>query len=295
MPSRWGGHKRISIVFRSCHLTRSPSPRTQKLQIQNLPEFETGSHTQISTFQMFHYRLSSYLLEFRNTYTSGVSFCSKAITGEARPVEKRKEHKISSGCVILNGYVGVTLTKDHANSTLSQIEAKAWACFFLKMQRICHRSRTKYLLFGQVEEAQMQRTNKQLILERFARIWTPAVLISVPRPSDSDGNDVFGIWFWLCRSFNWFQLLHLDTWGADCMYRGALGYWSEFSWVDSPWFGDPTHCLSLCGGNWCTFGYHMCHCCDPWTAHQESGDLADNRICHNNLRHTITYSRICGE
>ena len=186
MPSRWGGHKRISIVFRSCLLTRSPSPRTQKLQIQNLPEFETGSHTQISTFQMFHYRLSSYLLEFRNTYTSGVSFCSKAITGEARPVEKRKEHKISSGCE----YVEVTLTKDHANSTLSQIEAKAWA-FFSKMQRICHRSRTKYVLFGQVEEAQMQRTNKQLILERFARIWTPAVLISVPRPSDSDGNDAF--------------------------------------------------------------------------------------------------------
>ena len=131
MASRWGGHKRISIVFRSCLLTRSPSPRTQKLQIQNLPEFEMGSHTQISTFQMFHYRLSSYyLLEFRNTYTSGVSFCSKAITGEARPVEKRKERKISSGCVILNGYVEVTLTKDHANSTLSQIEAKAWACFF---------------------------------------------------------------------------------------------------------------------------------------------------------------------
>ena len=52
-------------------------------------------------------------------------FKPQAITGEARPVEKRKEHKISSGCVILNGYVEVTLTKDHANSTLSQIEAKA--------------------------------------------------------------------------------------------------------------------------------------------------------------------------
>lgn len=83
--------------------------------------------------------------------TRGSASCSEAaITGEARPVEKRKEHKISSGCE----YVEVTLTKDHANSTLSQIEAK-------------------------VEEAQMQRTNKQLILERFARIWTPAVLISV--------------------------------------------------------------------------------------------------------------------
>ena len=69
-------------------------------------------------------------------------------------MEKRKEHKISSGCVILNGYVEVTLTKDHANSTLSQIEAK-------------------------VEEAQMQRTGKQLMLERFARIWTPLVLLTV--------------------------------------------------------------------------------------------------------------------
>lgn len=66
---------------------------------------------------------------------------------------------------------------------------------FKQMQRICHRSRAKYLLFGQVEEAQMQRTNKQLILERFARIWTPAVLISVPRLSGSDGNDAFGVWF----------------------------------------------------------------------------------------------------
>ena len=56
----------------------------------------------------------------------GTVFFPKAITGEARPVEKRKEHKISSGCVILNGYVEVTLTKDHSNSTLSQIEAKAW-------------------------------------------------------------------------------------------------------------------------------------------------------------------------
>ena len=79
---------------------------------------------------------------------------SEAITGEARPVEKRKEQKISSGCVILNGYVEVILTNDHANSTLSQIEAK-------------------------VEEAQMQRTGKQLLLERFARIWTPLVLLTV--------------------------------------------------------------------------------------------------------------------
>lgn len=87
--------------------------------------------------------------------TRGSASCSEAaITGEARPVEKRKEHKISSGCVILNGYVEVTLTKDHANSTLSQIEAK-------------------------VEEAQMQRTGKQLMLERFARIWTPLVLLTV--------------------------------------------------------------------------------------------------------------------
>ena len=75
-------------------------------------------------------------------------------------MEKRKEHKISSGCVILNGYVEVTLTKDHANSTLSQIEAK-------------------------VEEAQMQRTGKQLMLERFARIWTPLVLLTVSRLSQT--------------------------------------------------------------------------------------------------------------
>ncbi|CAK9044435.1 Probable cadmium-transporting ATPase (Cadmium-efflux ATPase) [Durusdinium trenchii] len=87
--------------------------------------------------------------------TRGSASCSEAaITGEARPVEKKKQHKIASGCVILNGYVEVTLTKDYSNSTLSQIEAK-------------------------VEEAQMQRTGKQLVLERFARIWTPVVLLTV--------------------------------------------------------------------------------------------------------------------
>ena len=57
----------------------------------------------------------------------------EAITGEARPVEKKKEHKISSGCVILNGYVEVTLTKDYSNSTLSQIEAKVRNVIYASM------------------------------------------------------------------------------------------------------------------------------------------------------------------
>ncbi|CAJ1389200.1 unnamed protein product [Effrenium voratum] len=56
--------------------------------------------------------------------TRGSASCSEAaITGEAKPVEKKKEHEIASGCVILNGYV-------------------------------------------EVQEAQMQRTGKQLMLER---------------------------------------------------------------------------------------------------------------------------------
>lgn len=130
-------------------------------------------------------------------------------------MEKRKEHKISSGCVILNGYVEVTLTKDHANSTLSQIEAK-------------------------VEEAQMQRTGKQLMLERFARIWTPLVLLTVswlisqtwksatrffphsPFPMDPHGSP-------------W----HLPQWqpGATCLHGGTLGQWPRFPQMDPPRFG----------------------------------------------------------
>jgi len=87
--------------------------------------------------------------------TRGSASCSEAaITGEAKPVEKKKEHEIASGCVILNGYVEVTLSKGQSDSTLSQLEAK-------------------------VQEAQMQRTGKQLMLERFARIWTPLVLLVV--------------------------------------------------------------------------------------------------------------------
>ena len=85
----------------------------------------------------------------------GKASCSEAaITGEARPVEKRKEHQMVSGCVILNGYVELKVSRDYANSTLSVIEAK-------------------------VEEAQMQRTKRQLLLERFARIWMPLVLLTV--------------------------------------------------------------------------------------------------------------------
>ena len=123
-------------------------------------------------------------------------------------MEKRKENKISSGCVTLNGYVEVTLTKDHGNSTLSQIEAK-------------------------VEEAQMQRTGKQLMLERFARIWTPLVLLTVSWPV------TLGIL--VPRGVPLHSPWHLPQQrhrGARCLHGGTLEHWPRFPQMDPPWFGD---------------------------------------------------------
>ena len=56
--------------------------------------------------------------------------------------------------MILNGYIEVTLNKAGSESTLSMIES-------------------------QVEEAQMQRTAKQLLIAKFASIWTPFVVVLV--------------------------------------------------------------------------------------------------------------------
>ena len=77
-----------------------------------------------------------------------------ALSGESRPVQRQKGDLIPSGAVILNGYLEVTLTTASSQSMRSQIEA-------------------------QVEEAQMKRTEKHLMLQRFARLWTPSVIIAV--------------------------------------------------------------------------------------------------------------------
>ena len=170
----------------------------------------------------------------------GKASCSEAaITGEARPVEKRKEHEMLSGCVILNGYVELKVSRDYANSTLSVIEAK-------------------------VEDAQMQRTKRQLLLERFARIWTPLVLLTV---------------LLTCT------VVPLAT--QDDVHR----------WIHRG-LGDPSYCLSVRHCHWRTTGHHLCHCglCgqgsfdekaghggaaanDPSGGPRQDGHAVEGRVC----------------
>ena len=82
----------------------------------------------------------------------GMASCSEAVmTGEATPVEISKGKQLSSGTLVLNGCIEVELTKPSSESRLSEIE-------------------------GRVQEAQAKRTERQMMISRFARIWTPAVL-----------------------------------------------------------------------------------------------------------------------
>jgi len=83
----------------------------------------------------------------------GAASCSEAaLTGEVKPVEKLKDGIMSSGTLVLNGYLEVELVKPLSESYLSEIEAN-------------------------VEEAQAKRTARQMMIGRFARIWTPLVLL----------------------------------------------------------------------------------------------------------------------
>ena len=84
----------------------------------------------------------------------GNASCSEAaMTGEATPVEKSKGSEISSGTLVLNGYIELEVTKPSSESRLSEIECR-------------------------VQEAQAKRTDKQMMISRFARWWTPAVLVA---------------------------------------------------------------------------------------------------------------------
>lgn len=84
---------------------------------------------------------------------SGIASCSEAaMTGEATPHEKGRGAAVSSGTLVLNGYIEVKLTKPASESQLSEIE-------------------------GKVQEAQTKRTERQMMISRFAQRWTPTVLI----------------------------------------------------------------------------------------------------------------------
>ncbi|CAE7414183.1 HMA2 [Symbiodinium natans] len=85
--------------------------------------------------------------------SAGLASCSEAaMTGEATPVEKVKGREISSGTLVLNGCIEVELTKPSSESRLSEIESR-------------------------VQEAQAKRTERQMMIGRFARAWTPVVLV----------------------------------------------------------------------------------------------------------------------
>ena len=85
---------------------------------------------------------------------AGLASCSEAaMTGEATPHEKGKGAEISSGTLVLNGYLEVELRKQPSESRMSEIE-------------------------GKVQEAQAKRTQRQMMISRFSQKWTPAVLIA---------------------------------------------------------------------------------------------------------------------
>jgi len=86
--------------------------------------------------------------------SAGLASCSEAaMTGEATPVEKSKGGNISAGTLVLNGCIEVELTKPSSESRMSEIESR-------------------------VQEAQAKRTERQMLISRFAQTWTPVVLVA---------------------------------------------------------------------------------------------------------------------
>eukprot|EP00439_Symbiodinium_sp_Y106_P068598 s361_g11.t1 len=99
----------------------------------------------------------------------GLASCSEAaMTGEATPHEKTKGAQVSSGTLVLNGYLEIKLTKASSESRLSEIE-------------------------GRVQDAQAKRTERQMMISRFAQKWTPAVLaaalLTASMPAILGGGD----------------------------------------------------------------------------------------------------------
>jgi Cd2+/Zn2+-exporting ATPase len=96
------------------------------------------------------------------------------ITGESMPVEKQKGDLVFAGTLNQDGALEIRVTKPFKDSTLS---------------RIIHL----------VEEAQAQRAPVQQIVEKFARIYTPAVvifafLVAITPPLVWGGQ--FDVWFY---------------------------------------------------------------------------------------------------
>jgi Cd2+/Zn2+-exporting ATPase len=84
--------------------------------------------------------------------TAGESHVNQApVTGESLPVEKRPDDEVYAGTINGRGTLDVRVTRRRADSTLARI-------------------------IDLVERAQAQRAPSQTFVERFARVYTPAVL-----------------------------------------------------------------------------------------------------------------------
>lgn len=82
------------------------------------------------------------------------SVSEASMTGEAIPIEKRTGSTIIAGSVMLNGFLEVELTALTKDSTIEKIKE-------------------------QVEEAQAQKGRAQVLVDTFAKFWTPTILIAV--------------------------------------------------------------------------------------------------------------------
>jgi len=85
--------------------------------------------------------------------TTGLSSVNQApITGESKPVEKKKGARVFAGTINLQGMLEVQVSATSENTTLAHI-------------------------IHLVEEAQSKRAPAQQFVDKFARIYTPAVLV----------------------------------------------------------------------------------------------------------------------
>lgn len=106
----------------------------------------------------------------------GASFSEAALTGEAVPVEKRKGSTVSSGSLLLGGYVEVQLTAPANESTLAKLQEE-------------------------VAIAQAMGGQTQQLVDRVARLLLPAVFV-VACTNAVGGSLITGtsFWPWLHRS-----------------------------------------------------------------------------------------------
>jgi Zn2+/Cd2+-exporting ATPase len=108
---------------------------------------------------------------------AGESHVNQApVTGESLPVEKRRDDDVYAGTINGRGSLDVRVTRLRADSTLA---------------RIIHL----------VERAQAQRAPSQTFVERFARIYTPAVLVAAALIATVPPLLMSGAWdVWIYRS-----------------------------------------------------------------------------------------------